>query len=180
MIIPGVIASSYLSAVGDYESIATLTASGSSAVLTFSSIPSTYQHLQIRGVGGSTSTGGYCVLNINGDTGSNYKQHWLQGDGSGTGSGVGSGATSIDLYSTASNTANVQAAFIIDVLDYTSTNKNKTIRSLAGIDKNGSGTIDLDSGLYFATPAAITSLSFTINAGNWRNTTQLALYGIKG
>lgn len=180
MIIPGVIASSYFAAVGDYESIATVTATGSASTITFSSIPSTYTHLQIRGVGGSTSTGGYCVLTINGDSGSNYKQHWLQGDGSGTGSGVGSSATSIDLYSTASNTANIQAAFIIDVLDYTSTNKNKTIRSFAGIDKNGSGTIDLDSGLYFATPAAITSLTFTINAGNWRSTSQFALYGIKG
>ena len=177
----GIIASSGGAvAGGDYESIATVTASGSATTITFSSIPSTYQHLQVRGVGGSTSTGGYCVLTINGDSGSNYKQHWLQGDGSGTGSGVGSSATSIDLYSTASNTANIQAAFVIDILDYTSTNKNKTIRSLAGIDKNGSGTIDLDSGLYFATPAAITSLTFTINAGNWRNTSQFALYGIKG
>jgi hypothetical protein len=177
----GIIASSGgVTSTNSYESIATVTASGSATTITFSSIPSTYQHLQVRGVGSSTSSGGYSVLNINGDTGSNYKQHWLQGDGSGTGSGVGSSATSIDLYSTASNAASIQAAFVIDILDYTSTNKNKTIRSLAGVDKNGSGTIDLDSGLYFATPAAITSLTFTINAGNWRNTSQFALYGIKG
>jgi hypothetical protein len=166
--------------VGDYESIATVNGTGSSGVITFTSIPSTYKHLQIRGVGGSTTTGSYSVLNINGDTGSNYKQHWLQGAGSGTpGAGVGSGPTSIDLYSTANATANSQAAFVIDILDYTSTNKNKTIRSFAGVDNNGSGFVDLDSGLYFATPAAITSLSFTINAGSWRTTSSFALYGIK-
>jgi N-methylhydantoinase A/oxoprolinase/acetone carboxylase beta subunit len=46
MPILGIIASSKLSAVGDFESIATVTVGGTS--ITFSSIPSTYTHLQIR------------------------------------------------------------------------------------------------------------------------------------
>jgi hypothetical protein len=44
----GIIASSKLGVpAGAYESIASATGTGSSATITFSSIPSTYQHLQI-------------------------------------------------------------------------------------------------------------------------------------
>ena len=178
----GIIASSGGAAAGgDYESIATVTASGSATTITFSSIPSTYQHLQVRGVGSSTSSGGYCVLNINGDSGSNYKQHWLQGDGSGTGSGVGSSATSIDLYSTASNTANIQAAFVIDILDYANTNKYKTIRGLSGNDVNGAdGAISLATGNWRST-SAITRIDLTDELGyNFVQYSSFALYGIKG
>jgi hypothetical protein len=45
----GIIASSKLSAVGDYESIATVTVgSGGAANVEFTSIPATYTHLQLR------------------------------------------------------------------------------------------------------------------------------------
>jgi hypothetical protein len=48
----GIIASSRLAAVGDFESIATVSVgSGGAADVEFTSIPATYTHLQIRGIG---------------------------------------------------------------------------------------------------------------------------------
>jgi hypothetical protein len=45
----GIIASSRLAAVGDYESIATVSVGGGGAAdVEFTSIPGTYTHLQIR------------------------------------------------------------------------------------------------------------------------------------
>ncbi len=42
---------------GSYESIATVTSTGSSGNLVFSSIPGTYTHLQIRGILRTNDTG---------------------------------------------------------------------------------------------------------------------------
>jgi hypothetical protein len=82
----------------------------------------------------------------------------------------------------ANNTASVFASGAIDILDYTSATKNKTIRTLSGIDNNGDGTVQLGSGLCFATPAAITSITFNVQSGsaNFTQYSRFSLYGIKG
>ena len=72
---------------GSFESIATATGTGSSSTITFSSIPSTYTHLQIRGIGKSVlstpASSDYAKMYFNGDTSTaNYYAHQLYGDGS--------------------------------------------------------------------------------------------------
>lgn len=180
MIIPGVIASSYFAAIGDYESISTVTVgSGGSASITFSSIPSTYQHLQIRFIS-KLSAGDDVIMRFNGDTASNYYNHILYGDGSSVIASVpfGGAYSAIALYYTGSTSS--IAGGVIDLLDYTSTNKNKTARFLGGYDNNGSGNIDFASGLWFATPAATTSITMKPVSANFAEYSQFALYGIKG
>jgi len=67
---------------GAFESIATLSGSGVSTV-TFSSIPSTYKHLQVRMFGQAAGgSGGVVRMRFNGDTGTNYTAHYLTGYGS--------------------------------------------------------------------------------------------------
>jgi hypothetical protein len=68
---------------GAYDSIATVNASGSSGTITFSSIPSTYTHLQIRAIArtGRGVVGDTLRMTFNGDSGSNYVYHALYGDG---------------------------------------------------------------------------------------------------
>jgi hypothetical protein len=71
--------------------------------------------------------------------------------------------------------------FVIDILDYQSTNKNKTVRMLLGFDQNGSGQVSFISGLYFpGTIAAITSASLVAGSGTFAQYSTAALYGIKG
>jgi hypothetical protein len=87
----------------------------------------------------------------------------------------------VAMSAAANNTASVFAGGVIDILDYTSTNKNKTIRTLSGIDNNGDGTVQFGSGLWFATPAAVTSILFNVQSGsaNFVTYTQFALYGVR-
>jgi hypothetical protein len=183
----GIIASSGAGvAGGDYESIATVTVgSGGSASITFSSIPSTYQHLQIRGIARSTatgdSTGQYYAFRFNSDTGNNYSFHVMKGDGSSvSASAIAPWDTmAVERTSTAFQTAGVFGAIVLDVLDYADTNKYKTTRALAGFDNNGSGQIALCSDSWRNT-AAVDNIVFTLGAGNFAEYSSFALYGIKG
>jgi hypothetical protein len=166
-----------------YESIQTTTVgSGGASSVTFSSIPSTYTHLQIRaifkGSGAASVTMFGQVGNGSIDTGTNYSLHYLRGDGS---SASASGAaTQANFYAGASyNITSGFGAAIIDYLDYANTNKYKTIRALAGGDANGNGYVGLYSGNWRST-SAITDLKFTSNDGNFPQYSQFALYGIKG
>jgi hypothetical protein len=163
-----------------YESIATVTVgSGGASSISFSSIPSTYQHLQIRFIS-KLSAGDDVIMRFNGDTANNYFNHILYGNGSSAISSVpfGGAYSGVALYYTGSSSS--IAGGVVDVLDYTSTAKNKTVRFLGGYDDNGSGNIDLASGLWSATPAAVTSITIKPVSNNFSQYSSFALYGIKG
>jgi len=163
--------------LSSYESIATATATGSQSALTFSSIPSTYKHLQIRGIN-RTAAGGGVNLTINSDTGANYAQHRLEGNGT-TASAAGFASQNNIPVSSNSTAADTMAVSIMDILDYGSTSKYKTFRVFRGFDANGSGSVIITSGLWMNTNA-ITSITLTnASANNFDSTTTFALYGIK-
>jgi hypothetical protein len=184
----GIMASSTSGAnlVGNYESIATTTLSTATASITFSSIPATYTHLQIRGLVRSDRSGqtqDILGIRLNGDTtNANYAAHWLQGDGS---SAAGSNTIGGNPYAwngyspAASSTASLYGVMVLDLLDYANTNKNKVTRMLGGNDQNGSGIVHLWSTLWAQT-AAVTSVTILPVFGtNLASGTTLALYGIK-
>jgi hypothetical protein len=168
-----------------YESIQTVTVgSGGQSSISFTAIPATYKHLQIRCISREslgTSLGGM-YIQLNSDTGSNYAWHRLWGEGASASAGASTSTTAMlgGIIATTSGTASVFSSAIIDVLDYANTNKNKTIRSLTGLDYNGSGYVGLHSGLWTNT-AAITSIVINPDSGqNWQQYSSFALYGIKG
>lgn len=166
-----------------YESISTITAgSGGASSAIFSSIPQTYTHLQVRIMTRSTfgATNWPIFVQPNGSGSSIYAFHNLQGNGT---SASASGSSSQSLMqlgetSAASGTANAFGTFIIDILDYADTNKNKTVRTSYGFDLNGSGIVGMRGGL-FASTTAITSLNFGTGS-NFAEYSSFALYGIKG
>jgi hypothetical protein len=164
-------------AIGDFESIASSTVgSGGVASITFSSIAQTYSHLQIRGIWKVSSIGNL-KIQFNGDTGANYKGHFLYGDGASASSGVLS--VSPNAMSLGYNGATTSfEASVCDILDYTNTNKYTTIRSLDGNDRNGAGDVELDSGVWLNT-AAVTSITLTPAFGTLSEFSSLALYGVK-
>lgn len=171
--------------IGDYESIATqIVGSGGASSITFSSIPSTYKHLQVRGLGRSsvsgTSTNLFYKLN-NDSTTSNYTYHILRGDGS---TASAAGGTSLNLIGNDVivgdfGTSNTFGAVVWDILDYANTSKNKTSRLLGGNDRNGSGFIAFDSSLWLST-SAITQIELYPQNGSFKQYSHFALYGIKG
>ena len=167
-----------------YESIQTYTVgAGGQSTISFTSIPSTYKHLQIRYISRDVSTGAYFTVQFNGDTSaSNYTWHAIKGDGSSaTASGVSTGTFPGAVIDQAAGAgASIFSAGVIDLLDYANTSKYKTMRSLAGYDANGSGAMTLQSNLWTNT-SAITSILFTYNGSNdIAEYSSFALYGIKG
>jgi hypothetical protein len=168
-----------------YESIATaIVGSGGTASVTFSSIPSTYQHLQIRILGKSGYTGGTGPdnfhLRLNGDsTTSNYYRHSVRGNGSSVDTAPGNDNLFVSSISTSGDNADTYGAVVVDILDYASSNKNTTTRYLGGVDYNGvNGYIQLGSILWNNTAAVTTVYVAPGNA--WAQDTHVALYGIKG
>ena len=164
-----------------YESIATVTVgAGGSSSITFSSIPSTYQHLQIRATYQDTSASGVQsqFFRFNGDSATNYDWHYIFGDGSSPTVNASNNATSIFGGQVITPNNSNFATSIIDILDYKDTNKYKTTRGLYGNDQNGSGRILFVSGLW-RSASAINSIVFTTGA-NFAQYSSFALYGIKG
>ena len=167
-----------------FESIATVTVGvGGSSSISFSSIPSTYKHLQIRFISRSSDAAAVRGMNItfNGDTAANYTRHQLSGDGSTTSATGGADENDIQAGQVPGSTvaSGIMGVGIYDIHDYASTTKFKTMRIFNGFDTNGSGTIRMQSGLWRST-SAISSLSLILNAGNFIEGTTFALYGIKG
>ena len=167
-----------------YESIATSTISTSGVTsITFSSIPQTYQHLQIRGIAKSPNGGPALVIQYNGDSTVNYKSHYLESNGSTVYTGTGGTNTYgyVGYPSPGAANSSMRSGTIIDILDYTNTNKCKTTRSLTGYDTNNTvdGYVDLFSNLWLST-SAITSITLTIQGEAFVVNSSFALYGIKG
>lgn len=172
---------------GNYESIASFTVpTGGLTSVTFSNIPQTYAHLQVRGIARNTShSGGGAEQNLrmqfNGDTASNYSDHWIAGDGS-SASASNELTTSMMLaygiIPMDTETANSYGTFVTDLVDYANGSKYKTIRSLIGKDTNGGGYIFLSSGNWRST-SAVTSLVLYPQAGSFAQYSSFALYGVK-
>jgi hypothetical protein len=164
---------------GDYQSIATSTPSGTGTV-TFSSIPSTYKHLEIRYIAATASGTSYLIMKLNSDsTSSNYSSHYLFGTGASA--IAGGGASRIGDLSVAPNSSTIFGAGIVSILDYTSTTKNKVSRIFSGYEQN-----TIDCGVNFSSQnwmnssTAVSTITFTLdNAANFRAGTHFALYGVK-
>jgi len=159
--------------------IATAQGNGSGAIY-FNNIPQNFTHLQIRILGrsGTSGTSGNLYHNINAG-GYTYSNHQLYGNGSSIGSSSNTGLPYVffgSAFPAASSTANIMGAFIIDWFDYTNTNKYKVCRVTGGNDQNGSGVVQISSGL-IQTTGAMTSF-FLDTEGSFTTATTVQLYGI--
>lgn len=177
----GIIASSGGAAGGGaYESIASVNGTGSSDTITFSSIPSGYTSLQLRFNAIGSGGGSIYRLRFNGDTGTNYANHYLAGAGA-SGIFAAGSANAVSMFAQAfGGSGTYPTVGIIDVHNYASTTQYKTARVFSGKDTNDTnGFVELDSGLWMNT-AAVTSISIIQLSYNFTTTSTFSLYGIKG
>lgn len=176
----------FVNVPGNFDAIATVNAaSGGSSSIEFTSIPSTYTHLQIRGIARTDRTGSPAQdalkLQFNSDTGTNYSHHYLSGNASSVSAGANTSSSGIFIDGISNNSAatGVFGAFVIDILDYKNTNKNKTLMALSGWDNNGVGIVWFESGMWLSTNA-ITSIKILPNTGpNFLQYSKFSLYGSK-
>lgn len=174
-------------ATNSFSSIATVTAAGGETSLTFSSIPSTYKHLQIRLISRQSSASvatGSIKLTFNGDSGTNYPYHYLQGNGTSAvaaGSSANSWIYLIDASQQNGATSGMFAAAIVDIVDYANTSKYKTVKYIAGGDANtatANESLSLGSGLWMSA-SAINSITLSVTgAVTYIAGSTFALYGI--
>ena len=176
---------------GAFESIQTVTGTGTAASLEFTSIPSTYKHLQIRfnirGYDTSSRSDDDFRIRFNNDsTNANYYAHYLQATNSiaptalaRDGSYAGGQIVISDFVPGSASPANLMQTGIIDIIDYASTTKNKTVRFITGQDRNTSGQLRLASIGYFSTNA-ITSIQLLPDPTGFTTDSVFSLYGIKG
>ena len=172
---------------GDFESIATVTLATSAASITFSDIPQGYKHLQLRMLIRTNFNWPSSVpvfVNFNGETGNvNLSKHIIYGNGSsigayGSGNDRGFGGTA-----RLGTLANVYSAVIVDILDYSSTEKFTTMRGITGEDENGAttGVVQIDSNCWRSTAAVSSILITPFGSGaNFVQHNTAALYGIRG
>lgn len=184
----GIFASQGRVAANSYESISTVTVgAGGQSSITFSSIPSTFKHLQVRAIGRSvtadTSAGYDMTCFFNGDsTLGNYYNHYLFGNGSSAGSGANANNAIFGGVIGAGSPANTFSGMVMDFFDYSSTSKTKVGRLLEAFETNSGSTnlVIMQSTLWNST-AAINSLTFNVRGGTgFGQYSQFALYGIKG
>lgn len=157
----------------------TLVGSGGVNIITFNNIPQTYKHLQLRAIYKDVNNAGYSLaVRFNNDFGTNYSYHYVTGNGSAVSASSAASNTNMALGNTWGTSAGGFGAGIFDILDYTSTIKNKTIKSLTGADRNGTGSVFFSSGAWYNT-SAITTITLN-NDVNFDQYSRFSLYGIKG
>jgi hypothetical protein len=158
---------------------------GGASSVTFSSIPSTFTHLQIRV---SARTGaGYesdgCNIRFNNDSTNSYVVHFLQGDSVNASSSNATAQQSLYIAGRlpgSTVTASVFGSVVADILDYTNTSKNKTVRSISGFDTNNTSAVvrvAMMSGLWVNT-SAISQIEILANNGGFVQYSRFDLYGI--
>jgi len=179
MLIPFGVFSAGVSAgpTNSFELISTTILGSTSSIISFTSIPSTYKHLQIRfaQVASAGNAGSAMSLTFNSVGGTSYAYHWLVGSGSSVSSGASPASQSImkvfgEIVGTDTTKPTVG---IIDIFDYANTTTNKTVRAFAGI---ATGEVSLHSGVFMNT-SAISSLTLGSPSAIG---SRFSLYGIKG
>ena len=157
------------------------------ASITFSSLGSysDYKHLQIRLTGrvaSATTNSNNLGIQFNSDTTGVYTDHVLNGNATQVSSSANVGATRIqirDCLPGNSNSSGVFGAAVIDLLEFNSSLKNKTIRSLSGAYSSTEQDVILTSGVRVNTNAITSITLFDVGSTNLVIGTRASIYGIK-
>jgi len=156
-----------------YEKIATTTLGSDSATVTFSSISSAYTDLVIVCNFGNTASDVVSFIRFNGDTGSNYSNTKVYGNGSSAGSQRDSNITYAKI--TDNITANTLIMnTIINIQNYSNATTFKT--ALVRYN-NASGIVEAIVNLWRNT-AAINQIQFGNSSSNYLTGSTFTLYGI--
>lgn len=170
--------SNWLDASGFFP-IATYMAGANVANITFSGIPQTYTHLQLRMNLRNSAINNYATISINSGT---YRQHNVFALGA-SGSFTVNSSTGTDILP--SNKSDSSLLFfsssILDIEDYSSTSRYKTLRGMNASrydTTNANGYMWLTSMLSVNT-SAVTSITITPSSGNFVQFSRATLYGWK-
>ena len=150
----------------------TLSAAASSVIL--SDIPQTYTDLVLIVYTPSNSTNDDMYLQYNSDTGSNYSNTTLRGNGTTASSTRGSNTTGARFSDLSSPTTSTSNTAIIHIMNYANTTTYKT-----NISRSNNASTGVDSmATLWRNTAAITSVKVYPASGNMASGSTFTLYGI--
>ena len=175
-------------AAGSFESIySSVVGSGATSLIEFASIPSTYQHLRLHIVArsGRTDNGGDLIdLRFNDATTGYYDHVMRSNNGTMSGDQNLNSQNHIDIQRVAgaSNSTNVFSVFTIDIPDYKSTSKVKSLMTKSGVvsDSDTSTNMKTLGSAFWNSTTAINKISIRLSYGfNFAQNSTFALYGWK-
>lgn len=173
-------------ATGTFELISRTTFNSLAMAVEWDNIPQTYTDLQIRIMAQgyyASETNGPLPMYFNGNVGANYTRHDLYGAYGYTtalaGAYTGNGYMNLQRlnFNVAGN--NFFSPIIVDIFDYTSTNKYKAYKGIGGLRTDSAAFIIWNSGLYTANTNAITKIKIDNSNNGFNPNSTLALYGIR-
>ena len=163
----------------DFLEEVVLTSSATSVTFSGLGAYSDYKHLQIRLLARNNLATNYGSMKatFNNDSSSSYSWHRTRGTGSAVNSQAGiNKAFMFASIQGAPSAANTFAPMVCDILDFSNSSKNTTVRILNG----HTNEVTLFSGAYFKTDA-ITTINFSPDTGNnFVSGCRFSLYGSKG
>ena len=157
-----------------YEPIATQTLASPATTITFSSIPSTYTDLVL--VSNLFGTGSANIfIRLNSDTGTNYSNTMLTGDGTSTASSRNTSTAQINVVNSGSSLNSRWGNCIMQFNNYSNTTTNKTVLmrfNVAGAE------VTANVGLWRDT-SAINAIELRTTVATYDTGSTFTLYGIK-
>jgi hypothetical protein len=153
-----------------YEPIATTTLGSNASSYTFSSIPATYTDLILVANGVALSVYNW-NMQFNGDTGNNYSNTGISGNGS----SASSSRDTSQPYMWLGAVTSTQGATIFQIMNYANTTTNKTVLCRSNYVSTG---VSANVGLWRST-AAINSITISYNSAMLQTGSTFTLYGIK-
>ena len=161
-----------------YTPLANITLGSAASSVTFSSISGAYRDLVLVIEASPADTSFPAVwLRANSDTGSNYSYVRMTGNGSTAASLSNASQTVLQIGSAfgLGGTTASRAVIVVQIMDYTATDKHKSVLSRASTPNNG---VEAATSRW-ANTAAITTIQALVSAGTGFATgSSFALYGI--
>lgn len=160
--------------VPTYQPIANITLSSAVASVTFSAITQQYRDLVLVFDGSMTVGNTNLGLRFNGDSGSNYPSVLMYGDGSGPTSASGTYTFCSFAYVTTTD----RVTGIVNIMDATATDKNKTILNRYGQPAGAGNPLVVAVANRWASNAAITSITVIAATNAIASGSTITMYGV--
>lgn len=179
----GILAATASSApAGTFDLLETVSISTTTASISFTNLNNyfNYKHLQIRATMRGASTGtttGSITIRFNGDTATNYNFRRMNNSGTSVSASVTYSNGDITLINIVPQNGQSPGNFgglILDIADFLSANKSKTIRTHHG---TGINATNYTSGAWRSS-SAITSIEIA-TAASFFSGTRFSIYGVK-
>src|SRR6185503_7331133 len=170
-------------ATGLRELIQSATPSGT-GVVTFSSIPGTYNSLEIEFVARSTEVATFSYVRVffnNDKTAANYRYSMKYAYGTSTLTGEGGNDTKVAVIAASTADAGQCGRGKIVIPFYAETTFNKMASCINGCRRDAGtvGVMDISASSEWESTAAITRVDVDLVAGNYVSGTKINLYGVK-